>query len=428
MKSISRFAFVAAIFGLLEGADQPTQAANQFRAWQGISITGTPVPRLEGLDRLMAHVLVKYRVPGGALAVARNGRLMLAHGYGMADVEGHQAVQAGSLFRIASVSKTITSATVLKLVERGQLNLDAKAFELLSHLRPPPGATVDARINDITVRHLLQHAGGWDRDRSGDPMFRPFTTRAAQAFGTPEPASSETIIRYVLRQPLDFSPGTSYAYSNLGYAVLGRIIEKVTGERYEDHVRANVLAPMGIRHMRLGRTRAAERAEGEVRYYDSSNGTVRPVFSGEGAVAAPYGSFWLEAMDAHGGWLGSSIDLVRFVTALEGKRPPPFANAQTIRLMVSRPDIPCWANSPFFYGMGWSVKPTRNDADWWHNGALSSSTYALLVRTHHGLSWAALFNSLPQDPAFADELDTGLWSAASVVKDWPTSDLFGQYP
>lgn len=425
--------FAGAILGLLvSGSDlnSPKDAWGQ----QQIPITGIPVPGMASFDRIITNLMAMANVPGAAVAVVKDGRLVFAHGYGLADKENNQLVQPESLFRIASISKPITAVAVLKLVEEGKLDLDAKVFCapggscLLAHLQPPLGLIVsDQRLYNITVRMLLQHSGGWDRNRSGDPMFRPITTQAARAVGVPEPPSCETIIRYMLGQRLDFNPGTSYAYSNFGYCVLGRVIEKVTGQSYEEYVKENILKPMGITRMRIGRTKLEERAEGEVKYYDYQNRVVESVFPGQGMVPAPYGAWYHEALDSHGGWIASAIDLLRFVTAVDGRRPPAFLKPETVQLMVSRPDLSYWAGRSFWYGMGWLVRPVSNDANWWHDGALTWSTYALLVRTYHGLGWAVLFNTWPSQ-AFGDEVDRGLWRAANEVTEWPTHDLFGQYP
>ncbi len=124
----------------------------------------------------------------------------------------------------------------------------------------------DQRVYSITIRELLDHSGGWDRDKTFDPMFEPF--RISQALGVQSPPTKEQIIEYMLAQPLQFAPGTSYAYSNFGYLVLGRVIEKVTGQPYEDYVRANVLAAMGITDMRIGHTLLSGALQNEVHYYD----------------------------------------------------------------------------------------------------------------------------------------------------------------
>jgi len=101
--------------------------------------------------------------------------------------------------------------------------------------------------------------------------------------------------------------------------------------------------------------------------------------------------------------------------------------------MLSRPTIPTWASTSSYYGMGWSVRPVGGDANWWHNGSLPG-TATLLVRegqTPYKLSWAALFNSRAQFPSsneFSSALDRALWQAVREVTEWPTHDLFGQYP
>lgn len=406
---------------LLIGLTAPTVAA------QEVPVTGTAVPALAAFDRQVVALMARWRIPGGAVAVAKDGRLVLAHGYGRADVEANQPMQPDALFRIASISKPITAAAVLKLVEEGRLDLDAKALRLLEHLRPPEGATVDPRIGDITIRHLLTHAGGWDRDRRGDPMFSPLAGVAARAVGVPEPAECETIVRFMLSRPLDFPPGTASIYSNFGYCVLGRIIARVTGTSYEDYVKTQVLARAGVTRMRLGRTLPERRAAGEVKYYGGT--TPRSVFPQQsGPVPAPYGGFYLEAMDAHGGWIASAIDLLKFVTALDGSRAGvALLSASTLRVMTARPAYYS-ADLPTYYAMGWSVRPTGGDATWWHNGGLAGTT-TTLVRTGTRWSWAALFNARPDNAdAFLLDLDRVLSAAAGEVTEWPGRDLFGQYP
>src|SRR5690606_16366204 len=96
------------------------------------------------------------------------------------------------------------------------------------------------------------------------------------ALGVAPPARQEHIIRYVLGRPLDFDPGERHAYSNFGYCLLGRVIEKITGQPYEQYVRQHVLAPLGISSMCLGQTRLDKRHAGEVKYYDPNLG--RSVF------------------------------------------------------------------------------------------------------------------------------------------------------
>jgi CubicO group peptidase (beta-lactamase class C family) len=130
--------------------------------------------------------MAKYQIPGAAIAVAREGKLVIARAYGMADRERQTPVQPDSLFRLGSISKTFTAAAILKLAEEGRLDLDAKAFQILDRLRPPAGQSQNPRLQDITVRQLLHHTGGWDRDISGDPIG--MGPQAARTLKVPAPA------------------------------------------------------------------------------------------------------------------------------------------------------------------------------------------------------------------------------------------------
>ena len=296
-------------------------------------MTGEFLPELKSFDETVRAFMQKRKVPGGALAVVRDGRLVYARGYGYADRETRAAVQPTTLFRIASISKPITGVAMLRLAQEGRIDLDGPAFDLLKiPPHPEPGQQPDSRLKKITVRHLLQHTAGFDREKSGDPMFQPL--EIAKAGGTKPPADPHTIIRTMRGRPLDFDPGTRYAYSNFGYCVLGRLIEKVTGSSYEEYVRRQLLAPFGIRRMRIGHSLLRDRARGETHYYQPNAGEVAPVFPEEVAekVPWPYGGFNLEAMDAHGGWIASAVDLARFAACLDVPPPDkPLLNEKTTR-------------------------------------------------------------------------------------------------
>ncbi len=382
----------------------------------------------ESFQKVIGQLMTKWNIPGGAVALVRNEKLVMAEGYGLSDKSAGTAAEAESLFRIASLSKPVTAVAVLKLVESGALGLDDKAFTILSDLEPPPGATVDPRIYDITVRDLLRHSGGWDRDLSFDPMFKSRDIAAATGVATPPDAV--TIIRYMMGQPLDFTPGTRYAYSNFGYCILGRIIEEVTGKTYEAHVVEDVLPLMGIGRMKQGRSLEADRAEGEAAYYDYPGAPLAlSAFTTDVVtVPWPYGGFAIEPMDSHGGWIASVVDMMRFVTAVDGRSVrPDVLQPATISLMTERPGLPDWQGSDWYYAFGWQVRPTGGDANWWHTGSLPG-TVTIVVRAANGLSWAAFFNMRPASAdTFVNELDSALWTAVNGVTEWPATDLFGSF-
>jgi N-acyl-D-amino-acid deacylase len=414
---------------VLQSAGRAAPAFAGAPASAAIAITGAPAPQLQAFDTAMSSLMTKWHIPGAALAVSKDGRLVLAHGYGLADTERQQQVQPDSLFRIASLTKAFTAAGVLLLVEQGKLDLDTPAFSLLPEFSPPPGATVDPRLSTITVRELLHHTGGWDRDKSFDPMFA--SARISKAMGTPPPADCPTTIRYMMGQPLDFDPGSKYAYSNFGYCVLGRIIESVSGQSYADFIASRVLMPAGITRMRQGRTLARDRAAGEVRYYDYPGaGLATSVFSPPPAnVPAPYGGFNLAAMDSHGGWIASSVDLLKFLSSLDGLRQPALLHPSSVALMTGRPDPPVSQRAPTYYGMGLEIRRLEGgEENWWHEGGLDG-TETEMARYANGAAFAVLFNSRPEDSdGFGADIDSMLGTLANASSNWPPGDLFPQFP
>jgi N-acyl-D-amino-acid deacylase len=188
----------------------------------------------------------------------------------------------------------------------------------------------------------------------------------------------------------------------------------VTGQSYDAYVKKNVLEPMGITKMTLGRSLRENREKDEVTYYGVPK-PVKPVFESiKDDVPAPYGSFNLEAMDSHGGWLASAVDLARFACSLDK-----VLNEKRLEIMFSRPAIA--EKAPFFYGCGWMVRPVGDGGkmNTWHTGGLPG-TSTLMVRRHDGLVWVALFNERLRD----EKLDPALHRAADSVKEWPKTDLF----
>jgi N-acyl-D-amino-acid deacylase len=395
-------------------------------------ISGTAVSGLTAYEQVIPDFMRKYSIPGAAVAVMRDGKLIYARGFGYADVESKTPVQPDALFRIASVSKTITAAAIMKLVEEGKLDLDDRVAPFIAHLTPAPGATVDPRWEQITIRHLLNHSGGWDRTKPNggfDPIDRPGI--AASAVNAPAPASSETLVRYMRGMPLDFDPGAKFAYSNFGYIVLGRVIERVTGMPYEAYARARVLEPVGATRTRQGKSRLRDALAEEVKYYwpgePGAPGPMVPsVFPGEGAVPVNYGGFHLEAGDASGAWVSSTIDLLRLAGGIDGRASrPDILSAELIAEMTSKGATVC-SNGACYYGAGWFVYPTQGDANWWHGGTLPGTT-AMLVRTYNGFSWVGLLNSRSLTANLEAELDAALWKAFAGVTSFPTHDLFSTF-
>ncbi|HVE48071.1 MAG TPA: serine hydrolase domain-containing protein, partial [Casimicrobiaceae bacterium] len=320
---------------------------------------------------------------------------------------------------------------IMKLVEEGKLKLDDRVAPFIAHLTPAPGATVDPRWEQITIRHLLSHSGGWDRTKPNggfDPIDRPAT--AAAAVNVPAPASPETLIRYMKGMPLDFDPGEKFVYSNLGYIILGRVIEGLSGMPYKEYVRARVLEPVGANRTQQGRSRMLHALADEVKYYTPNFGVNAPlapsVFPGEGAVPFNYGGFHLEASDASGAWVSSTVDLLRFLSGVDGRaNRPDILGPAIVAEMTSNGPTVC-VSGACYWGLGWLVRPTQGDATWSHGGSLPGTT-AMLVRTYHNFSMVGLFNARSVTPSSEAELYATLWNALAPITSFPTHDLFSTF-
>ena len=397
---------------------QPERAAHRVTSSEAM-------PPFENYDRSVAMFMEKHRLPGASIAVTNGGKVVFAKGYGYADVAVNEKVHPDSLFRIASISKPITAVAVLQLHERGKLDLDDSAFMLLDMNEVFDNAEkIEKRLRDITIRHLLQHRGGWDRNASFDAMFRSVTF--AEKSGADPPADQQAVIHAMLTQPLDFVPGERYAYSNFGYCLLGRVIEKLTGQSYESYVKQNVLDPIGATQMRLGATRLEGRAENEVRYYHP--GTGKSVFQSDlkQMVPHPYGAWNLEAMDSHGGWLASATDLAKFAAAFDDPANCPILSEKSINLMHQRPPGVAGhthegSEKPVYYSFGWSNRVVSDGKlNHWHTGSLPG-TASILIRRHDGKNFVALMNSRvsPVSEHLGREMDQLLHQMANQVEAWP---------
>lgn len=389
--------------------------------------TGPPTAGVDSLEDSIPAFMREWDIPGGTVAVIDDGQLVFARGYGLADRNDDEAVRPDSLFRIGSLSKPITGLSTLGLVERGDLALEDRMADHLSDLLPEDGPA-DQRVSEITVRNLLRHTAGWDKNEIGfDPMFAPETV--ARERGTEPPASAETTARFALGQSLGYDPGTEYQYENVGYCLLGRVIEAATDRSYESHVQDALLDPLGASRMQVGATRRAGRLDDEVRYHGHQ--TVESPFPNEGDVPRPYAAAHLPANDADGGWVGSVVDLLRIARGLsDGDETTEILAPDSIETMTQRPDIDLWAGARQYYGMGWYVVPGEDGPAVWHNGSLPGSYGFMLYDTAETRGVATLYNTRAPDDEFRQfnvAAQQTLLNAAEAVDDWPDRDLFGQF-
>lgn len=373
------------------------------------------VTELSAIDLEIGQFMKQWGLPGASVALVKDGKLLYAKAFGKADI--NIPAQTDHVFRVASLSKPITAIAVMKLVEEGKLSLDDKVFGENGLLNDAPyNQIVDKRIKEITVRHLLQHTAGWDRNfgKEGDPMFN--SLHIAETMGTSAPADAVTIIRYMLTKPLDFTPGTRFSYSNLGYNILGRVIEEVSLASYEEYVMENILNPLEIMDMSLGFSAYEDKQPKEVVYFERPELKLSSPSSGDGKVSYyPYGGFNLEAMDAHGGWLASATDLAKIIVASSGSGTGKdiLTKGSTIEMAE-----PCDVYP--YYGLGWCVNERGNR---WHTGSLVGAS-SMMASLNNGIGWVLLFNGNPLTSEYFQSMDRVMWNALSNIKEWPSDDLF----
>jgi CubicO group peptidase (beta-lactamase class C family) len=344
---------------------------------------GSPAERA-AMAEAARGFMSKYDVPGFGVAIARQGRIVYDESFGFADRDAKEQLTPNHRFRIASVTKPITSVSICILVQQKQLRFVDKVFGPGGVLGTDYGAPpYGPHIADIEIRHLLTHTGGGWQNDGNDPMFqRPNLDHAA-------------LISWTLaNHPLDNPPGTHYAYSNFGYCVLGRVIEKITQRPYADFVREKVLRPCGVTDMEIAGNKLADRKPMEVRYY--------------GQGESPY-EMNVARMDSHGGWIARPADLVTFVTHVDGfNGPGSLLDHDMIGEMTTTPDISTG------YCKGWQINKYGN---WWHTGSLPG-TATIAVRTHSHFAWAAFANSRAQKGDMDGDLDQLLWNMVGKVKGW----------
>jgi CubicO group peptidase (beta-lactamase class C family) len=257
-------------------------------------VTGTAVPTFAPVDEALQDYMDRVGVQAATVAISRDGKLLYSRGYGWRDARKRTPTAPDTLMRIASISKPITAAEVKKLLRDGKLTPDTRVFPLLG-IKPYNGKLGDRRLNDITVGQLLEHKGGWDRDKAFDPVFATADVEKTLRLG--RPAAPADVVAYMLAEPLQFAPGERSCYSNFGYMVLGRVIAKVTGRPYGEAVRRDLFEPLGIKDIKLGHSALKARDPREVWY------------------PAPETAFSVEVLDGAGGWIASAPDLCRFLDA-----------------------------------------------------------------------------------------------------------------
>jgi len=330
----------------------------------------------ESLDNAINNLMNSYNVPGLQLAITKDEKLVYTKSFGYADADKLELVNDNSIFRIASISKPVTALTILKLMEKGGLQLEDKIFGNGAILGEKYGTlpySEDKKI--ISVRNLLEHKSGWTNDPF-DPMFSDVSI------------TQEELINDMLdNRPLQFEPGTSEYYSNFGYCLLGRVIEEITNKSYEDYVKEEILLPLGISNMKIGKNTLDNKFADEVIYYDQEG------FS-------PY-MMNISRMDSPGGWLASSKGLVRLLVHVDrNNRKTDILNSNSINNL--------------YFGF----------ENWWFSGSLPG-TSSVLSRVDDTFCFAIIVNTrtIPIESVI-NQMRQAMTNEVNYRNSWPQYDLF----
>jgi D-alanyl-D-alanine carboxypeptidase len=273
--------------------------------------TAPPVQTTKVADFVRAE-MQRQHIPGLSLAVVKDGKVVLAQGYGLANVESNAAAGPETVYKICSVSKQFIATGILLLAQEGKLGLDDPIGK---HLEGTP-----ATWRAITIRHLLTHTSGIVREA---PAFDPFKVQ-----------SDADVTKSAYPLPLRFAPGEKWEYSNTGYFALAEIIRTVSGRSWSDYLREKVFAPSGMNATFPTNTREnlPDRALG---YTDND----KPRRAGDWPALRPSGAF-----------LSTVLDLAKWDAMLDSDR---ILADSTRRQMWAPVRLNDGTSHP--YGFGWHV-------------------------------------------------------------------------
>jgi serine/threonine protein kinase/CubicO group peptidase (beta-lactamase class C family) len=373
------------LFAMENGAEEPRYTSTWVRERErGWTVTGAEAPGAEALDAIVHDVMTGCGVTRGALAVARGGRLALARGYAHVP-DGVDPTDAHARFRLGALSVPLTAVGALRLVEAGQLDLSSPLGDHLSAFR---------RWAVPTVRDLLSHRSGWPTlaELAGERGYRVkvFSSMILDNEEEPDflfkrrvplgPSGLESILADRPPRPL---PPDEWYESDLGYALLARIVGSVSRVGYADWISQQVLAPLGIEGIAPARSQPSGRVPGEV--VAESPRICRDVLGSGALLPRAYGARDLETFAGYAGWVGSAPDLARFAAALANPDQSPLLSRETI--------VDMWTpgTGEAGFGLGWSVEGAPADPLAWAESRLPGAS-GHLERSPGGTVWVLLLN------------------------------------
>lgn len=224
------------------------------------------------LDNLVVDFMIAQQVPNAQLAVSLKGKTTFSHAYTYRGV-AVSTTQPSTIMRLASNTKAWTSGALYNLIKGGKVDPNARVFQYLGITKPlPEHAKVDKRVFDITIEDMILHESGWDDSKPPyyDPTFA--MRQIALALHLKKAVGQVDYVRYQLHQPLQETPGTTYAYCNFCYTVLGMVVAKASKASYADYVANDVAGPLGVKNVEISPT-VGKRLSNEVaKYYSAYTG------------------------------------------------------------------------------------------------------------------------------------------------------------
>ena len=365
------------------------------------------------INRFMRY----WGIRGGSFALMRNDSLLYAKGYGFANTQDSIPCEVKNIFRVASVSKLLTAVAVMHLEETGQLSTQDFVFGEDGILNDSLFLDYrDKKIKKVTVEHLLRHTSGFSNPH-GDAAFN--MELVAQFLDKPLPLSMDDMVLYATKNRLRAVPGGRFNYSNLGYIVLSKVIEKVSGMPYETYIKDSILAPIGCYDIHLANNYSDEFRENEVTYYEVKEAEPVPAYDGSDTlVMKSLGGNDVRGLYGAGGWVASPVELLKLVSAIN-KCPvrEDFLTPESIDFMT-----PYGKNAK---PAGWASSSSK----FWLRSGSMSGTSALIKAQKDGYSWVFISNSSSWNgPGLARQMNREITQALRKVKKWPETDYFALQP
>lgn len=365
----------------------------------------------EVFDREVEAFMRKWELKGASFALMRNDSLLYAKGYGYSNDTTKCDVH--NVFRVASVSKLITATAVMRLMEQNKLSLDSQVFGAEGILCDSMFLNLYSKsLEQITVNHLLRHTAGFSSP-VGDPAFS--CEAVAKVMSKPLPLSVDDMVQYATRNRLKTRPGDHYDYSNLGYIVLGKIVETVSGMDYETYLQDSVLSVAGCYDMFVGQNFSRNREANEVQYYEVKEAKPVEAYDGSGVLTMKSnGGNNVNMLQGAGGWVASPVELLKLVSSIDG------CQVKNNILQKTTIDTMTYSTEEC-RPIGWA----SSKEDVWLRSGYMSGTSALIKRQDDGYTWVFLTNnSAWVGSTLSKYISTHISNALNQVDQWPERDMF----